>query len=76
MRMGIIGGGPGGSVTAATFRKLGHEVHLFESEVFPRFHIGESLLPCNLSIYEAIGLDHAALASHEYMPKLAAFLNW
>ncbi len=75
MRIGIIGGGPGGSVTAATFRQLGHEVHLFESEVFPRFHIGESLLPCNLSIYEAIGLDHSTLASHEYMPKLAAFFE-
>jgi flavin-dependent dehydrogenase len=75
MRIGIIGGGPGGSVTATTLRRLGHEVHLFEAEVFPRFHIGESLLPCNLPIYEAIGLDHAALAAHAYMPKLAAFFE-
>jgi flavin-dependent dehydrogenase len=75
MRIGIIGGGPGGSVAAATFRRLGHEVHLFEAEVFPRFHIGESLLPCNLPIYEGIGLSHTALASEGYMPKLAAFFE-
>jgi 2-polyprenyl-6-methoxyphenol hydroxylase-like FAD-dependent oxidoreductase len=73
MRIGIIGGGPGGSVAAATFRRLGHEVHLFEAEVFPRFHIGESLLPCNLPIYEGIGLPHSAFVAQGYMPKLAAF---
>jgi flavin-dependent dehydrogenase len=75
MRIGIIGGGPGGSVAAATFRRLGHDVELFEAEVFPRFHIGESLLPCNLPIYEGIGLDQAALAGHGYMPKLAAYFE-
>jgi flavin-dependent dehydrogenase len=75
MRIGIIGGGPGGSVAAATFRRLGHEVHLFEAEVFPRFHIGESLLPCNLPIYEGIGLPQSALASEGYMPKLAAYFE-
>ncbi len=75
MRIGIIGGGPGGSVAAATCCRLGHEVHLFEAEVFPRFHIGESLLPCNLPIYEGIGLDSAIFASHGYMPKMAAFFE-
>jgi flavin-dependent dehydrogenase len=75
MRVGIIGGGPGGSVTAATLRTFGHEVHLFEAETFPRFHIGESLLPCNLPIYEAIGLDVKAFTNHQFMPKNAAFFE-
>jgi flavin-dependent dehydrogenase len=75
MRVGIIGGGPGGAISAATLAKLGHEVHIFEAETFPRFHIGESLLPCNMPIYEELGLDHATFQSHNYMPKLAAFFE-
>jgi flavin-dependent dehydrogenase len=75
MRIGIIGGGPGGSVSAATLARLGHEVHLYESEVFPRFHIGESLLPCNMPIYEDIGLGHEAFGTHRYQPKLAAYFE-
>ena len=75
MRIGIIGGGPGGSVSAATLARLGHEVHIFECEVFPRFHIGESLLPCNMPVYEDIGLGHEAFSGHRYMPKMAAFFE-
>jgi flavin-dependent dehydrogenase len=75
MRIGIIGGGPGGSVSAATLARLGHEVHVFECEVFPRFHIGESLLTCNMPVFEDIGLGHEAFIDHRYMPKLAAFFE-
>jgi flavin-dependent dehydrogenase len=72
MRIGIIGGGPGGAVAAATLARGGHEVHLIESEVFPRFHIGESLLPCNLPVYEDIGLPAEAFSAAHYQPKHAA----
>jgi flavin-dependent dehydrogenase len=72
MRIGIIGGGPGGAVTAAKLAQAGHEVHIYESVVFPRFHIGESLLPCNLPIYQDIGLDQAAFTAQDYTPKTGA----
>jgi len=52
----IIGGGPGGS-TAATFLALaGKQVLLLEKERFPRFHIGESLLPYNRDIFGEMGI--------------------
>lgn len=72
MKIGIIGGGPGGTITAATLAKRGIEVHLFEQQVFPRFHIGESLLPCNLPIFEELGLTRAVFAEHAFMPKHGA----
>lgn len=56
MHVVVIGGGPGGSVTAARLRQLGHSVTLFEQETFPRFHIGESLLPKSLPVLDTIGV--------------------
>ena len=41
----VIGGGPGGSTAATLIAQQGHRVQLFERERFPRFHIGESLIP-------------------------------
>ena len=41
----IIGGGPAGSTAATTLAQLGRRVLVLEKEKFPRFHIGESLLP-------------------------------
>lgn len=41
----IIGGGPGGAATAIYLRQKGYSVGLFEKEVFPRDHVGESLIP-------------------------------
>lgn len=75
MHVGIIGGGPGGSVTAAMLAKLGHSVDLFESETFPRFRIGESLLPCNDPIFTDIGLDRSRIADQGFTPKLGAFFE-
>jgi flavin-dependent dehydrogenase len=75
MRIGIIGGGPGGAIAAATLARAGHEAHIFETEVFPRFHIGESLLPTNMPIYEELGISRAMMSAGRYMPKLAAFFE-
>ena len=52
----IIGGGPGGSTVASLLAARGHAVLLLERERFPRFHIGESLLPYNWPIFEELGV--------------------
>ena len=41
----VIGGGPSGSTAATLIAQKGYRVRLFERENFPRFHIGESLIP-------------------------------
>jgi flavin-dependent dehydrogenase len=52
----IIGGGPGGSSAATFLAKAGKRVLVLEKEVFPRFHIGESLLPYNHQIFREMGV--------------------
>ncbi|MCB9877339.1 MAG: tryptophan 7-halogenase [Planctomycetes bacterium] len=51
----VIGGGPAGAAAAARLRRRGHTVVVLESERFPRFHIGESLLPLGHDVFDAIG---------------------
>src|SRR5690348_16994509 len=41
----VIGGGPAGSTVSTLIAQQGYKVRLFEREHFPRFHIGESLIP-------------------------------
>jgi 2-polyprenyl-6-methoxyphenol hydroxylase-like FAD-dependent oxidoreductase len=52
----IIGAGPAGSVAAALLRQQGLEVLVLEREQFPRFSIGESLLPQSMEYIEKAGL--------------------
>jgi flavin-dependent dehydrogenase len=52
----VVGGGPGGSVCASRLRQGGASVLVLEKERFPRFHLGESLLPQSLPVLEAIGV--------------------
>jgi flavin-dependent dehydrogenase len=52
----VIGGGPAGSTAAALLARRGHKVIALEKEHHPRFHIGESLLPMNLPIFERMGV--------------------
>ena len=59
----IIGGGPGGSATATYLARAGRKVLLLEKEKFPRFHIGESLLPYNRALFEEMGLLPALQAA-------------
>jgi flavin-dependent dehydrogenase len=53
----IIGGGPAGSTAAALLAQAGRRVIVFEREKFPRFHIGESLLPFSMKAFTRLGLE-------------------
>ena len=59
----VIGGGPGGSCAATKLACAGKKVLLLEKEHFPRFHIGESLLPYNNPIFEELGVMPALQAA-------------
>jgi flavin-dependent dehydrogenase len=52
----VIGGGPAGSTIAALLAEQGHRVILAEKDQHPRFHIGESLLPHNLPLFDRLGV--------------------
>lgn len=52
----VIGGGPAGTTFASTMKQRGWNAVLLEKERHPRFHVGESLLPMNLPIFERLGV--------------------
>ena len=52
----VVGGGPAGSVVAGTLARAGHDVVVLEKELFPRFHLGESLLPLSLEVLDDLGV--------------------
>ena len=69
----IIGGGPAGSTAAITLAERGYDVVLLEKAHHPRFHIGESLLPANLPLFERLGV--AAEVQAIGMQKFGAEFN-
>jgi flavin-dependent dehydrogenase len=52
----VIGGGPAGSTISALLAQRGRDVVLLEKSRHPRFHIGESLLPFNVPLFEQLGV--------------------
>ncbi len=52
----VVGGGPGGSSAAGFLAKGGLKVALFEREEFPRFHVGESLMPATMLLLDQLGV--------------------
>ena len=69
----IIGAGPAGSVAARMLKKLGHRVVILEKEQFPRFSIGESLLPQCMEFLEEADLLAAVTAEGFQFKNGAAF---
>jgi len=53
--VGIIGGGPAGSSMAAYLAKAGVSCVVFEREIFPRPHVGESLVPSSTRVFNELG---------------------
>lgn len=68
----VIGGGPAGSTAATLLAQQGLSVTLLERERFPRFQIGESLLPYNNDLFARLGVTDALLHGH-YFPKYGAY---
>jgi flavin-dependent dehydrogenase len=58
----VIGGGPAGSTAGALLAQQGYKVVVLEKAHHPRFHIGESLLPANLPLFEKLGVADAVKA--------------
>ncbi|MCP6761467.1 MAG: tryptophan 7-halogenase [Fischerella sp. CENA71] len=52
----VIGGGPAGSTLSTFLLRKGYQVLVLEREKFPRFHVGESLLPATQLIWEKLGI--------------------
>ena len=52
----VIGGGPSGATLAALVAERGHAVTLYERETFPRYHVGESLIPETFWVLERLGI--------------------
>jgi flavin-dependent dehydrogenase len=68
----VIGGGPGGSSVATALARRGRRALVLERERFPRFHVGESLLPFSLPIFERLGVAEK-IRNHGFQEKFGAF---
>ncbi|GAA3213861.1 NAD(P)/FAD-dependent oxidoreductase [Nonomuraea helvata] len=71
----IIGGGPAGATAAGLLAREGFQVTLLERDRFPRYHIGESILPSCRPIFELLGVWDKVEA-HGFQPKGGAFFVW
>lgn len=52
----VVGGGPAGSTVSTLLAQQGVKVRLYEREKFPRFHIGESLIPETYWVFKRLGM--------------------
>lgn len=71
----IIGAGPAGAVAAALLRQQGRQVLVVEREQFPRFSIGESLLPQSMQYLEEAGMLRAVVEAGFQFKNGAAFVH-
>ncbi len=71
----IIGAGPGGSVAAGLLRQQGRQVLVLERETFPRFSIGESLLPQSMVFIEQAGMLRAVVEAGFQYKNGASFVR-
>jgi FAD-dependent halogenase len=71
----VVGGGPGGSTAATLVAKDGHRVLLLEREKFPRYQIGESLLPQTMGICQILGVGKD-IEGAGFVPKNGGVWYW
>ena len=69
----IIGGGPAGAAAAITLARQGARVAVVERERFPRFHVGESLLPYQGAVLDRLGV-RAKIANAGFVEKYGGFI--
>jgi flavin-dependent dehydrogenase len=71
----VIGGGPAGSTVSTLLAQQGHRVELFERERFPRFHIGESLIPMTYWVLKRLDMLDKLKGSHFVKKYSVQFVN-
>src|SRR6476659_8402512 len=71
----VIGGGPAGSTVSTLMVEQGLKVQLFERERFPRFHIGESLIPETYWVLKRLGMLEKMQRSHFTKKYSVQFVN-
>jgi flavin-dependent dehydrogenase len=71
----VIGGGPAGSTVSTLLAQHGVKVQLFERERFPRFHIGESLIPETYWVFKRLGMLDKMKASPFVKKYSVQFIN-
>jgi flavin-dependent dehydrogenase len=71
----VIGGGPAGSTVSTLLAQRGVRVELFEREVFPRFHIGESLIPETYWVLKRLDMLEKMQRSHFVKKFSVQFVN-
>ena len=71
----VIGGGPAGSTASTLLAQKGYKVELFEREHFPRFHIGESLIPQTYHVLKRLDMLPKMKGSHFVKKYSVQFVN-
>lgn len=71
----VIGGGPAGSTAATLLAREGFDVTLVERDVFPRYHIGESLLPSCLEVLDMTGAREK-IEAYGFQRKGGGYFSW
>lgn len=71
----VIGGGSAGATAAALLAREGHEVHVFDRDAWPRYHIGESLLPGVIPFLEELGAKEA-IEAIGFVKKTGQTFRW
>ncbi len=75
VRVLVIGGGPAGATAAGLLAQQGLQVTVAERDHFPRYHIGESILPSSLPILELLGARQK-IEKRDFQVKRGVYFQW